>query len=447
MAAITGWTVDDWPFSMAKFLDFYTIIFKEDGSNNIDLYEAYCGTDDVWVATQCIDSMAVINAPTRYPINIDFADFGWFYAMAYAEISSGTLQAQCYMRDPDIASGLTSLEALPTSKCPDFVTCCNFNGQGILGGIISTDASWTQLGRCSVAWSVIGQWEFRPSVNRTAGYLRMPWSDWDEGVVHKVAKLGDMVMVYGNGGRAALRPFNTPLANGFGLVPLSGPGIDKGFHFAGDSSTHCILDTNNEVWVVTPGPKFSRLGYKEWFDDLIAENVAQAVGLPLVMSYDHTNKRFYFGGFSSSYVLTEYGLYSTGQSCTSVGNYRGNVLSGFFKDLSDDEGRVKLDDIDFGQRGLKTVDHLEMGITYDPSGAETITAGVDTKYDNDETHRTGSWLRVNSQGMVYLGKTAADFRIKAKVSDYSDGDPKLDSMKIRWKMVDKRSIRGMYDAG
>ena len=131
-------------------------------------------------------------------------------------------------------------------------------------------------------------------------------------------------------------------------------------------------------------------------------------------------------------------------SVTGVGNYRGQVLTGFFKDLADYEGRVKIVDNDFEQRGLKTVDHLEMGIDYTPSGDESITAGVDTKYNNNEVHRTGDWKRVNNQGSAYLGKTASDFRFKAKVSDYRDGNPKIDSMKVRWKMVDKRTIRGQY---
>lgn len=446
MASILGWKVDNWPFSMVRFLDYYTIILKEDGAKNVDVYEAYCGTDDVWVATKIIDSLTTINPPTVYPINIDFADFGWFYAMSYAEMSSDSLGVYCYTRDPDLASSIIAVNSLPSAVCPEFISCCNFKGQPILGGIISTDASWTQLGMCSVAWGAIGQWEFRPSSNRTAGYIRMPWSDWDEGLVHKVKRLGDIVMVYGNGGRAGLRPFNQSMATGFGLIDtINGTGVDKGFHVAGDNRVHGFLDTNNEFWIVDAGLKFEKLGYKEWFDDLLQENEDIAAGTPLVVSYDSTNKRFYFGGYSSSYVLTEWGLYSTHQSVTSVGNYRGNVLCGFFKDLGDYEGRVKIMDRDFAQRGLKTLDHMELGVDYIPSGDESVLIGVDTRYKYNEDFRSGDWIRINESGFGYLGKTAVDFRIKAKVSDYRNGNPKIDSMKVRYKVVDKRSIRGQYN--
>ena len=446
MATITGWTVDDWPFCLVKFLDYYTLIFKSDGTN-VDVYEAYCGTDDAWVATEVISNLTTINAPTVYPINIDFADFGWFYVLAYTEMSSSTLGVYCYVREPGIDSATTAVRTLPVDACPEFISCCNFNGQPLIGGIVSTDEMWTRLGSCAVAWGAIGQWEFRPDQNRTAGYIKMPWSDWDEGIVHKVAKLGNQVMVYGNGGRANLVPYSNSLATGFGLGPVQGTGISKGFHMAGDNQLHGFIDTNNEFWVVDGNLKFDKLGYKEWFTDLLAENTSEAAGTPMVVSYDKENKRFYIGGFSSGYVLTEFGLYTTHQSCTSIGVYRGSVLTGFFKDLADYEGRIKIDDLDFKQRGMKTLDHVEYGITYTPSASETVTAGADYKYDFDETHRTGDWKRGNKQGMFYSGLTATDFRIKLKVSDYRDGDPKLDSVKARMKMVDKRSIRGQYDFG
>jgi hypothetical protein len=237
------------------------------------------------------------------------------------------------------------------------------------------------------------------------------------------------------------------MATGFGMVDeVRGTGISKGFHMAGDYNLHGFVDTNNEFWVVDKGLKFTKLGYKEWFTDLLAENATEAAGLPMVVSYDSSNKRFYFGGFSSGYVLTEWGLYSTHQSCTGVGNYRGNVLCGFFKDTADYEGRFKLGDLDFKQRGLKTLDYLEAAVDYAPSGSETITMGADYKYDNDETPRTGDWIRTNDQGMAFVGKTAADFRPKFKVSDYRDGSPKVDSFKGRYKIVDNRSIRGIYSA-
>jgi hypothetical protein len=386
MVSISGWIADDWPFSIVKFLDYYTIILTHDGSGNVDIHEAYCGTDDVWVSTKCEDTLTTINAPTVYPLNIDFADFGWFYAMAYAEISSGTLGVYCRQRDPDVASGLTCLTSLPSDAVPTFITCCNFKGQGILGGIISTDASWTQLGSAAVCWGGIGHWEFRPTQNKTAGYIRMPWSDWDEGIVHKVARLGNMVAVYGNGS-AFLVPFSTGQATGFGLRDDKiGPGITKGFHHAGDNSIHGFISQKNEFWVVDGNGQYKKLGYKEWIDDMETENEAEASGLPIMVSYSPKDKRFYISGFSSAYVLTEFGLYSSHQSVTSIGRYRGGTLTGFVKDVGDFEGRVAVDDKDFRVRGFKTVDVVEYGVDYPSRGSGTQLAPRNCCTDPDSDY-------------------------------------------------------------
>lgn len=393
---IVGWKVDNWPLSMAKLLDFYTIIFKSDGSN-VDVYEAYCDTDNIWNATKVIENIGAVG--TAFPVNIDFADFGWFYAMSYVDNTSGVIDVKCYYRDPDESPSTDALAALPTDACPEFMTCCNFKGQAIIGGIISTTADWTKLGKCSVAWGAINQFEFRPFQNRTAGYRRMPWSDWDEGVVNKVARLGDVVMVYGNGGKAALFPHGSTMAVGFGLRELVGPGVDKGFHVDGDKDLHGFISTENEFWVVSKDLEFKKLGYKEYIDAMQDENDAVAEGLPIVVSYSSYDKRFYISGYSSAYVLTEFGLYSSHQSVTSIGRYRGKVLCGFFKDLGDYSARFTSDTIDFKIRGFKTLDVLEYGVDYPSKGTGKQLAPYRCCTDPvDDENLTTGWTASSETG-------------------------------------------------
>jgi len=391
MASILSWNVDLWPLSLAKFLDYYTIIFRNN-ANKLDILEAYCGTNDIWVAT-ANESTIVDFDPVadKFPVNIDIADFGWFYALTYVNSASTVWTPICYQRVPGESSGASALTAIASAAVPDFLTCCNFKGQGILGGIVSTNASWTQLGSASVCWSGIGNWEFRPATNKTAGYLKMPWSDWDEGVVNKVAHLGKGVLVLGNGGRAGLQPFSQGQATGFGMKPFSGAGITKGFHHAGDEDIQCFIDTNNELWVVDGGFKFQKLGYKEWIDAMQVENDAVSAGLPIIVSHSPKDKRFYICGNNSSYVLTEFGLYSTHQSTSNIGRYRGGVLTGFVKDVGDYQARVAVDDKDFRVRGLKTIDVVEYAVDYPSrgSGAELAAQNCCTDENNDVDVTTG----------------------------------------------------------
>jgi hypothetical protein len=92
---------------------------------------------------------------------------------------------------------------------------------------------------------------------------------------------------------------------------------------------------------------------------------------------------------------------------------------------------------------MKTVETLEFGLD---SGSDAYGA-LDFNYDYNynSIFRSSSWKRLGKNGVVYPGITASDFRIKFKSDDYRDG-VKLDYTNCKWKLSDKRSVRGMYNA-
>lgn len=448
MTAISSWLITKWPFDMMQMLKYYTVIMHHDGTN-LDFYEAYCGTDNVWVATECVANIQSFASPI-VPLNWDFADFDWFYGMAFAYTSGSTLGVKCYQRDPGVASGASALTALPAAACPTFISCCNFNGQPILGGIISTNATWTQLGKASVAWGAIGQWEFRPSVNRTAGFIRMPWADWDQGMVLKVKPLGGRVIVYGNGGTCALQPFAKENITGFGLDDkVIGPGIRSGFHVCGDKDKHLFIGNDYNLYIANETGDwgkfigFKKLGFKEYIYDLIQQANDEYEGCPVVLSYDPLGKKFHISGPNSAYCLTEFGLYKHHQCTTGVVRYRGDKLAGFIRDTGDVEARMLGESTDIRLRGMKTVETLEFGLD---CGSDAY-GSVDFKYEYDkkDLYRTGTLKPLSHNGVCYPGVTASDFRVKFKADDYRDG-VKLDYINVKWKLPDKRSVRGMYNA-
>ena len=446
MTAITSWAITNWPFDSIKFLKYYTAILHNDGSN-VDMYEAYCGTDNVWVATECISNIV---ANSVIPLNWDFADFDWFYGMAFAYESSGVVATKCYQRDPGVASGTGALTALPSDACPTFITCCNYKGQPILGGIISADSTWTQLGLASVCWGAIGQWEFRPQNNRTAGFIRMPWADWDKGMVLKVTRLGDRVIVYGNGGSCSLVPYAKENAVGFGLDDkVIGPGISSGFHVTGDHDKHLFIGNDSNLYLTNETGDygkalgFKKLGYSEYIKEMISENDDYRQGTPLCLSYDSLRRKFYISGVHSAYCLTEFGLYKHHQVTTGIGRYRGTTLAGFTTDLGDYEARMVGDTVDLRLRGMKTVETLEFGLDCGSDAYGAIDFNYDYNYNS--IFRSSVWKPLGKNGVVYPGITASDFRIKFKADDYRDG-VKLDYTNCKWKLSDKRSVRGMYNA-
>jgi len=75
-----------------------------------------------------------------------------------------------------------------------------------------------------------------------------------------------------------------------------------------------------------------------------------------------------------------------------------------------------------------------------------LEAGADFKYDYNEAYRESTWKRLNNQGLVFPIITASDFRVKIKATDYRVDGLYIDSAKARYKLVDKRGIRGLYNA-
>ena len=116
---------------------------------------------------------------------------------------------------------------------------------------------------------------------------------------------------------------------------------------------------------------------------------------------------------------------------------------GFVRDNGDYEGRLLGDTIDVRLRSMKTLEAVEFGA----DSGSNMSGGVDFKYEysKNKEYRIGSWVRANYEGVIYPGITAPDLRLKFKVEDYRDGI-QLDNIVMRWKLSDKRSIRGLYNA-
>ena len=158
-------------------------------------------------------------------------------------------------------------------------------------------------------------------------------------------------------------------------------------------------------------------------------------------------KRLYISDGSAGYILTEHGLYSTDQYCTSVGAYRG-ALSGFFKDGADKEIRLTTDTLDFGQRSLKTLESLEFGANYYNTDGDTLQAGVDWRSDykaDRDTFNELDYAQLSPRGTIFPLVTASEFRVKLKGATYVDSVVNIDYIKMRIKLVDKHTIRGLYD--
>jgi len=433
-----NWSVTTWPWPQVVFLEYYTLVFAiKTSTTNLYLYELYCDTSNVWQATEIQNLGAVANV--KY---VTIADFNMFYVITtYAKVNN-VVTVDAWEK----TVGSDAVGALPSTNSPVYSCAANFNGQLVVGGIKhGDDTSFGNMAYGTVAWSEIGKFDFRMGevavtpggpkrFNRTSGYRHMPWGEWGQGQVYRVKKLGDGVMVYGDGGIALLEPKSAPVST-YGLHHVSGRGLNQGAAMDGDNNVHFWVDDHDQLWTCGADYKPQKLGYKEFLEDL--------TGI-VKLSYCPGRKRLFISDGVAGYVLTEWGLYSTDQYCTSAGVYRG-TFCGFFKDGGDKEIRITTDTLDFNARGLKTLERMGVGANYYNASGDELNTRVDWRSDyqsNRDSFNAGEWKRLSNKGMAFPVVTANEFRIKLKGTTYVDSVANLDYIKMLIKFVDKQSIHG-----
>ena len=417
------WDRINWPWPQVRFLEYYTLGFAIIESN-LHLFEMYCNSSDEWQASDMID-LGLHSDITQ----IDIAESGQFYLLN----TYGDGGINSYIRVPGDSGTITQL---PTSSIPESIACCNYNGQFLIGGILHGDEpKFADMGLNTVAWGQIGRVEFRidNQVTRTAGYMNMPWGERRTGTIWKIKKIGNRLIIYGDGGKAVLTPINTPIS-GYGIHRMDGFGVRSGNHIDGDENVHGFISSDYNWYTVNKEAQFTKHGYQEFMQDLVENGLTR-------VSYEPQSKRFYISNGIKGYVFNQWGLYSTHQLVTSIGNYRGKTLCGFF-DIGDDNGfKLVTDILDFKIRGLKTLETMEVGC----DSSTEVRVGVDFRYNKMENFERGDLKRTNPRGGAAILKTASEFRLIIQSDSYSEMN--LDYINMNIKVVDKRMIRGMYSKG
>ena len=319
---------------------------------------------------------------------------------------------QRYLRDP--STGAYSLD----SSLPEFKTCCECNGRLIAGNI----SNFHDCDSSFVAWSRIGDTTFEPDRRQEANYSPA-WS----GEIYNVKKLGKGFIAYGARGIRAFQISGTQ----FEQIQIADFGIASRDAVGGDEKQHVLMDDNGELWSLTADLKLSRLGYKEFFSPMIGNDI--------VISYNPNPGEFYISDNNSSFLLYK-GLTEIYQMVNSVVFYDGSKI-GVISDSADDYFYLKTEILDFGIRGLKKIEAVELGI----DTAEDLSIAVDYRYNTSSNWSTSSFKRVNRLGNGYVGVEANEFRLIVKAADKADVN--LDYINIRFKFPDKRMIRGTYNVG
>jgi hypothetical protein len=256
------------------------------------------------------------------------------------------------------------------------------------------------------------------------GFMPMPW----QGTVTKVAPLGNTVIVYGDTAITALIQTSEPIPT-YGMKHINYNGIAGRGCVGVSENMHIFIDKHNHLWMITPDLNVKELGYHEFLKTLTNP----------VISYDDLLQEFIISHSEGSYILTDGGLGSSEQIVTSV-----IPLSGESKGVADmptgtRPAVIETDTFDMGVRGIKQI----MCVAVAGGGNCNITVAVKARFDRMSSFSTYSTVPVNKEGYAYPLTSGSEFRLVITFSDYQYAN--IDGyIEVRYKLVDKRGIRGIY---
>jgi hypothetical protein len=256
------------------------------------------------------------------------------------------------------------------------------------------------------------------------GFMPMRW----RGPVVRILELGEWLVVYGKYGITAIRPVTSP-APTYEVREISdSTGVMNRDAVCSSGDLHLFVSRDRELCTLTTDLKVSRLDYREYMNFVEPTKIR--------VNYDNKFERFFISDYQFSFVLNSKGLTRTRQLIASTVNYNGEPYA-VYQSTGEDVMLVSTDTIDFGERGLKSIQK----VTVTARSNEYLEVAVAYRFKSDEDFRQTDWVRVNQEGVAFVIITAVEFQILVK--SVLQGKTNLDNITVSVKFGDRRYKRGI----
>ena len=439
--------ITTWPWPRLVMTEYHIFALTVQSSGNLFLSE-------VTLNAGRITFIVVLNIGLASLISqIDIADFGPFYVLTTYGRTADEVPVssiKTYVRDVSVPVALNCLVPFDT---PAVGTCCNFKGQFIGGNIVYDPMGiYGDLGSDSIVWSGIGNFEFSPLVDPTAGFARIPFVNniGKQPTIYKVFPHHLGVVIYSDAGRVFLEPEQVDSSFAYSIKPLRGLGVASGNHVAGNNYLHGFIDLYGDFWtwelqhasVKFNGGELKKLGYRSHIKEML--DYSSVEDHRLIVSYIDKTRRFYISNGRQCLVINEFGACTIFQCPSSVIIGYDGRLYGTFRNTQDTEGRIVSDTVDFGTRGLKSVESVIGNISQ--ASDSSLHFAVDWRMSNNVDFRRSPWKSTGPRGEAVVKVTAHEFRICARITNYIDAE--ISYLALNMKYPDNRFHRGpaMADA-
>lgn len=269
------------------------------------------------------------------------------------------------------------------------------------------------------------------------GFAPMPV----QGKVRAIRPLGDFLIVYSEEGVTAIRPVASPTPT-YSIRDLKLGGIASRGAIDGDDQHHVYVDKSGMLIRIPANLDVQPLGYREYIYGMLGSDILVSfAGNPQSVE---AFGEFYISNGTHNFSLNEEGLHEHGQIITSAKYFQGTTI-GIGYDLTNENGRIGQDIIDFNLSGLKTVEAVRLAGRFWklPDEDRSVTLALDYRYDlsDDDSWSTTSYKTINKEGVVHFPITALEFRLRILAENYGDLD--LDYAEFYIKHGDKRYKRSV----
>jgi hypothetical protein len=299
---------------------------------------------------------------------------------------------------------------------------CDFNGQMFAGGLGGDRGNW-------VAWSNIGRIYLDQLISRedrtnTSGYMPMDFS----GDIYHVKKLGKKVMAYGSNGIGAFLPD----AKAYKTSPMIGREDTFNFGIAGkgcvggNDKVHLFLDNRMRLHL-TDGTNHKELGYKNYMELLTGNSIN--------ILYDEVDNLFFISDGTTTFMYSA-GMSEIFQAPSGIVR-QGSTLYGVTYDGADQSAYITTNTVDMRTRSIKTIQTIECAMT-----GTTPQGAIDYRYKHSEAFTRSMIKNMSRHGVFTPMVSGVDLRVFITSPTYVDFT--IDELAVRFKMSDKRTIRGPY---
>ena len=111
-----------------------------------------------------------------------------------------------------------------------------------------------------------------------------------------------------------------------------------------------------------------------------------------------------------------------------------------FNNQSDPTLHVETDIIDFGSRGIKSLEWIH--IDWDMDASNITTVAIDYRYNSKSAWTRSAYKDLNQENMAYMGLAGIEFRVIINCEAFADIVPN-GPITVSYKRIDKRGIRGL----